>query len=169
MKPPKPTYKIKITILATAILLCSLNTLCQVTENCTYGDQLNKTDHFLDSMTAARWMSHYQQYIDSVRNGLAKFDPNIFPNPQESFNRRYIQKLLDIVGCIGERVFIGIDDKEKMVAILGGIDSCGNTLYITDDNPQTSRLNNKGGLSVRTLRLSSSGGDKGLVELGQFP
>jgi len=153
--PPGTSYKIKTMVIMTTILFYSLKSMCQVTQDCTYRTQLDKIDHFLDSVTAWNWMNHYQQYIDSVSNGLTKFDPNILPEPQESFNRRYIQKVLDITGCIGERVFIGINDKQKMVAILGGIDSCGHTLYISSDGLKTQSVNNDGG--------------KGLVEIGQFP
>jgi hypothetical protein len=160
MRPPKTT------VILAVLLCCSLKTICQVTQDCTYGAQLNKVNHFLDSSTASRWIDHYQQYVDSVRKGLAKFEVNIFPDLQESFNRRYIQKILDVTGCVGERVFIGMNDDEKMVVMLGGIDSCGNTLYITGNAQQILRMDNRKGSNAQT---SNSGDDKGLVELGQFP
>jgi hypothetical protein len=168
MRLPKATYKITTTFVLAFILFCSSNAKSQVTQDCTYGAQLDKVNHFLDSVTASKWINHYQQYLDSIRQGLTKFDPNIFPNPQESFNRRLIQQILDVTGCIGQRDFMGINDQGKMVVILGGIDNCGNTLYITNDK-QTLRINNNGGSNVRTLAIPSSGGDKGLGEFGQYP
>lgn len=167
MKPSKTNHTITIMLTLTLMLFCSLIAKAQVTQDCTYGTQLNKIDHFLDSITASKWIMHYQAYIDSVNNGSAKFNTSVLPNPQESFNRRLMQQILDVTGCIGERIFIGINDNEKMVAILGGIDSCGNTLYITNDI-QTTGTNDSSSNNQSSI-LPGSGGDKGLGEFGQYP
>lgn len=150
-----------IIVLCLCMFILSVKTQAQ---DCMYGTQLAKIDHFLDSVIATQWITHYSTYVDSVQKGVVKFDPTILLSSSESFNSRYIQKILSLSGCIGERVYLGINDQEKMVVIMGGVDSCGRTLYITNDAGVQS-----GGQKNIHLFIRKTDGGGGLVEFGQKP
>lgn len=167
MKTISKRYGVKAIGMIALVTVLISSTKAQAQTDCTYGTKLNSIDHFLDSIVASNWITHYESYIDSLRQGMVKPSNILFADPSESFNRRLIQQILDIQNCIGERIYMGINDNQKIVVIIGGVDSCGNTLYITDDNVGTKPQ--LGGMKSMHLFKQKAGGDKGLGEYGINP
>lgn len=139
-----------------------------------YTKKLKETDHFLDAETADKWIKRYQDYFSdsSVRKRLAEQSqqkPNTptgtipaFPKESESFNRALIQQILCLDSCMGVRILFGINDKNEVRLLLGGIDQEGQLLYIADagDNKQS---------GLKTTGRFLPPVRKGLGEMGQLP
>jgi len=52
----------------------------------------------------------------------------------ETFNREAIDRLLALPGCVGIRIYYGLDEEFKLHSILVGVDEQGNDLIIPDTN-----------------------------------
>jgi len=69
----------------------------------------------------------------------------------ETFDRAAIDRLLALPGCVGIRIYSGLDEEDKLHSILVGVDENGNDLIIPDTTTSTltaTTLTEEGGLVV---------------------
>jgi hypothetical protein len=107
------------------------NILSSDLNDCDYWTRLDTINHFLPAGTARRWINRYINNKNSICNDAIDGSNNVLFDSCISFNRKAIHKILTLENCIGLRVYLGMNDQKKVHVILGGVDSCGRTLYIT--------------------------------------
>ena len=84
----------------------------------------------IDLATAKKWTSNYRNGLENPEDRLAHY-----------FGFEIIQQILNQEGCIGIRIYYGIDDQGNKQLMLVGVDSAGENLLplaggrTTDDEP----------------------------------
>jgi hypothetical protein len=138
------------------------------TVDSSYPNRLDTINQFIDSATAQTWIQRYIDKRDSISYGSLGNTDDVLPYSSEGFSRRYIQSILDLDSCIGVRIFLGINDSNKVRLILGGIDTHGNTLYITNNQFYEKGMKNRAA-PPPPPPPNKTAASKGFVEMGLDP
>jgi hypothetical protein len=99
----------------------------------TFVDNLNAIVHFIPWQDAVAMVNNFQTEKQRILSGESSIGPNTLLD-YETFNVPAVLAIMEQPGCVGFRIYSGMNDNNEICCILVGVDVNGQDVIVTNGN-----------------------------------